>query len=94
MVESLLRFMQEYDSLTGGGSALDVGPHFPVHEFSIRRSEQVETEGAYGFLPSTAINNMDEFFHYFAIWCAFTGVLLCCPPPRHTPHPGHAVDLP
>ncbi len=83
MVESLLQFMQEYDSLAGGGSALDwggyVGPYSPAHEASIRRIEQVEGEGVYGFLPSTVINNTDEFFHYFAIWCTFSGVLLLSP---------------
>lgn len=25
------------------------------------------------------VENTDEFFHYFAIWCAFSGVLLISP---------------
>ncbi|WP_297233949.1 hypothetical protein [uncultured Flavonifractor sp.] len=83
MVESLLQFMQEYDNLAGGGSALDwggdVGSYSPAHEASIRRIEGIEAEGVYGFLSSTMINNTDEFFHYFAIWCAFSGVLLLSP---------------
>lgn len=83
MVESLLQFMQEYDSLAGGGSALDWGGGIsedsPAHQASVRRIEQAEAEGVYGFLPSTVINNTDEFFHYFAIWCAFSGVLLISP---------------
>lgn len=83
MVESLLQFMQEYDNLTGGGSALDwggdVGSYSPAHEASIRRIEGIEAEGVCGFLSSTMINNTDEFFHYFAIWCAFSGVLLLSP---------------
>lgn len=83
MVESLLQFMQEYDSLAGGGSALDWGGGIsedsPAHQASVRRIEQAEAEGVYGFLPSTVINNTDEFFHYFATWCAFSGVLLISP---------------
>ena len=83
VVESLLQFMQEYDNLAGGGSALDwggdVGSYSPAHEASIRRIEGIEAEGVCGFLSSTMINNTDEFFHYFAIWCAFSGVLLLSP---------------
>lgn len=83
MVESLLQFMQEYDSLAGGGSALDWGGGIsedsPAHQASVRRIERAEAQGVYGFLPSTVVENTDEFFHYFAIWCAFSGVLLISP---------------
>ena len=83
MVESLLQFMQEYDSLAGGRSALfwggDIGEDSLSHQASVRRIEQTEAQGVYGFLPSTVINNTDEFFHYFAIWCTFSGVLLLSP---------------
>lgn len=76
MVESLLQFMQEYDSLAGGGSALDWGGGIsedsPAHQASVRRIERAEAQGVYGFLPSTVVENTDEFFHYFAIWCAFS----------------------
>lgn len=83
MVESLLQFMQEYDSLAGGGSALDWGGGIsedsPAHQASVRRIEQAEAQGVYGFLPSMVKDSTDSFFHYFAIWCAFSGVLLISP---------------
>lgn len=83
MLGSLVEFMGEYDYLSGGGSILDWGGDIsedsPAHQASVRRIEQAEAEGVYGFLPSTVINNTDEFFHYFAIWCAFSGVLLISP---------------
>lgn len=83
MVESLLQFMQEYDNLAGGGSALFWGGGISedslAHEASVRRIKQIEAEGVYGFLPNTVVNNTDAFFHYFAIWCVFSGVLLLSP---------------
>ena len=83
MLGSLVEFMGEYDYLSGGGSILDWGGDIsedsPAHQASVRRIERAEAQGVYGFLPSTVVENTDEFFHYFAIWCAFSGVLLISP---------------
>lgn len=83
MLGSLVEFMEEYDFLSGGGSILDWGGGIsedsPAHQASVRRIERAEAQGVYGFLPSTVMENTDEFFHYFAIWCAFSGVLLLSP---------------
>lgn len=84
-IESLLQFMQAYDYLAGGGSALDWGGEinsddYPAaHVASVRRIEAMERAGVYGFLPNTVVNNTDSFFHYFAIWCVFSAVLLLSP---------------
>lgn len=84
-IESLLQFMQAYDYLAGGGSALDWGGEinsddYPAaHEASVRRIEAMERAGVYGFLPNSLVNNTDSFFHYFAIWCVFSAVLLLSP---------------
>ena len=83
MLGSLVEFMEEYDFLSGGGSILDWGGGIsedsPAHQASVRRIERAEAQGVYGFLPSSVMENTDEFFHYFAIWCAFSGVLLISP---------------
>ena len=83
MLGSLVEFMEEYDFLSGGGSILDWGGGIsedsPAHQASVRRIERAEAQGVYGFLPSTVMENTDEFFHDFAIWCAFSGVLLLSP---------------
>lgn len=83
MLGSLVEFMEEYDFLNGGGSVLDWGgdisPDSPAHQASVQRIEQAEAEGVYGFLPSMVKGSTDSFFHYFAIWCAFSGVLLISP---------------
>ena len=83
MLGSLVEFMKEYDFLNGGGSVLDWGgdisPDSPANQASVQRIEQAEAEGIYGFLPSMVKDSTDSFFHYFAIWCAFSGVLLISP---------------
>ena len=66
MIQSLIQFMEAYDALA-------------ADQASVQRSETVEEQGGYGFLPSIVTNNTDEFFRYFAIWCAFSGVLLLSP---------------
>lgn len=82
-LSSLVEFMEEYDFLNGGGSVVDwggeIGEDSPAHQASVRRIEQAEGEGIYGFLPSMVKDSTDNFFHYFAIWCAFSGVLLLSP---------------
>ncbi|MCI7658549.1 hypothetical protein, partial [Flintibacter sp.] len=83
MLGSLVEFMGEYDYLSGGGSILDWGGDIsedsPAHQASVQRIEQAEAQGVYGFLPSMVKDSTDSFFHYFAIWCAFSGVLLISP---------------
>lgn len=83
MLGSLVEFMKEYDFLNGGGSVLDWGgdisPDSPANQASVQRIEQAEAEGIYGFLPSMVKDSTDSFSHYFAIWCAFSGVLLISP---------------
>ena len=67
-----------------GGSAIDTGasidPPSPAAKASIRRITQAEeNKDAYGFLPSSMVNDIDAFFHYFAIWCSFSTILLLAP---------------
>ncbi|WP_130871179.1 ABC transporter permease [Intestinimonas massiliensis (ex Afouda et al. 2020)] len=82
-IESLLQFMENYDTLAAGevpeAWGGEVGDYSPAHQPSIRRVEDVRAEGVYGFLPGTVTNNTDNFFHYFAIWCVFSAVLLLSP---------------
>ena len=83
MVESLMEFMENYDTLAEGEEPEiwggRVGEYSPAHQPSIRRVEEVRAAGVFGFLPSAAINSADNFFHYFAIWCVFSAVLLLSP---------------
>ena len=83
MVESLVEFMENYDTLAEGeGPEIwggEVGEYSPAHQPSIQRAEEVRAAGVFGFLPSAAINSADNFFHYFAIWCVFSAVLLLSP---------------
>lgn len=83
MVESLVEFMENYDTLAEGeGPEIwggEVGEYSPAHQPSIQRVEEVRAAGVFGFLPSAAINSADNFFHYFAIWCVFSAVLLLSP---------------
>lgn len=83
MVEELIRFMENYDTLAAGETPEvwggEVGEYSPAHQPSIRRVETVRTEGVFGFLPIAAIDSADNFFHYFAIWCVFSAVLLISP---------------
>lgn len=83
MLGSLIRFMENYDALAEGQEpevwGREVGPHSPAHQLSVRQVEDAKTEGVHGFLPGSVIDNTDKFFHYFAIWCAFSGVLLLSP---------------
>ncbi len=80
----LISFMDNYDRLAAGGSAIDTGasidPPSPAAKASIRRITQAEeNKDAYGFLPSSMVNDIDAFFHYFAIWCSFSTILLLAP---------------
>lgn len=83
MLSSLVEFMEEYDFLNGGGSVVDwggdIGEDSPAHQASVRRIQEAEAEGVYGFLPSMVKDSTNNFFHYFAIWCTFSGVLLISP---------------
>lgn len=83
MVEELIRFMENYDTLAAGETPEvwggEVGEYSPAHQPGIRRVETVRTEGVFGFLPIAAIDSADNFFHYFAIWCVFSAVLLISP---------------
>lgn len=83
MVKSLFQFVTCYDTLASGGSSLDWGgeiaPYSPAHEASVRRIEDMEAEGVYGFLPNSVMDSTDEFFYFFSIWCAFSAVLLLSP---------------
>lgn len=83
MVEELIEFMENYDTLAAGETPEvwggEVGEYSPAHQPSIRRVETVRTEGVFGFLPIAAIDSADNFFHYFAIWCVFSAVLLISP---------------
>ena len=83
IVESLIQFMENYDTLAAGEAPEfwggEVGEYSPAHQPSIQRVEDVRAEGVFGFLPSAAINSADNFFHYFAIWCVFSAVLLLSP---------------
>ena len=83
IVESLIQFMENYDTLAAGEAPEfwggEVGEYSPAHQPSIQRVEDVRAEGVFGLLPSAAINSADNFFHYFAIWCVFSAVLLLSP---------------
>lgn len=83
IVESLIQFMENYDTLAAGEAPEfwggEVGEYSPAHQPSIQRVEDVRAEGVFGFLPSAAIGSADNFFHYFAIWCVFSAVLLLSP---------------
>lgn len=83
MVESLIQFMENYDTLAAGKKpevwGSEVGPGSPAHQPSIRRVEDARADGVFGFLPIAAIDSTDNFFHYFAIWCVFSAVLLLSP---------------
>ena len=83
MVEELIRFMENYDTLAEGEVPEvwggEVGEYSPAHQPSIQRVEDVRAEGVFGFLPIAAIDSADNFFHYFAIWCVFSAVLLLSP---------------
>ena len=101
IVESLIQFMENYDTLAAGEAPEfwggEVGEYSPAHQPSIRRVEEVRAAGVCGFLPSAAINSADNFFHYFAFWCVFSAVLLLSPTSgagRPPPHQSHAVDFP
>ena len=83
MVEELIGFMENYDTLAAGETPEvwggEVGDYSPAHQPSIQRVENVRAEGVFGFLPVAAIDSADNFFHYFAIWCVFSAVLLLSP---------------
>lgn len=83
IVESLIQFMENYDTLAAGEAPEfwggEVREYSPAHQPSIQRVEEVRAAGVFGFLPSAAINSADNFFHYFAIWCVFSAVLLLSP---------------
>ena len=83
MLGSLIRFMENYDALAEGEKTeawgREVGAHSPAHQASVRRIQETEAEGVYGFLPNMVKDSTDNFFHYFAIWCAFSGVMLLSP---------------
>lgn len=83
MVEELIRFMENYDTLAAGETPEvwggEVGDYSPAHQPSVQRVEDVRAEGVFGFLPVAAIDSADNFFHYFAIWCVFSAVLLLSP---------------
>lgn len=83
MVEELIRFMENYDTLAAGETPEvwggEVGEYSPAHQPSVQRVEDVRAEGVFGFLPVAAIDSADNFFHYFAIWCVFSAVLLLSP---------------
>lgn len=83
MVEELIEFMENYDTLAAGETPEvwggEVGDYSPAHQPSVQRVEDVRAEGVFGFLPVAAIDSADNFFHYFAIWCVFSAVLLLSP---------------
>ena len=84
MVESLVEFMERYDALAAGASAVDWGGYIeepsPASAGSIERVQAVEAgPNAFGFLPPCVIQSTNSFFHYFAIWCVFSAVLLLSP---------------
>lgn len=83
MVEELIEFMENYDTLAAGETPEvwggEVGEYSPAHQPSVQRVEDVRAEGVFGFLPVAAIDSADNFFHYFAIWCVFSAVLLLSP---------------
>ena len=83
MVEELLQFMENYDTLAAGETPEvwggEVGTGSPAHQPSVQRVEDVRAKGVFGFLPVAAIDSADNFFHYFAIWCVFSAVLLLSP---------------
>lgn len=82
-IESLLQFMENYDTLAEGEVPEvwggEVGEYSPAHQPSVQRVEDVRAEGVSGFLPAAAIGSADNFFHYFAIWCVFSAMLLLSP---------------
>lgn len=82
-IEALLQFVENYDTLAAGEKpevwGSEVGEYSPAHQPSVQRVEDVRTEGVSGFLPAAAIGSADDFFHYFAIWCVFSAVLLLSP---------------
>ena len=82
-IEALLQFVENYDTLAAGEKPEvwggEVGEYSPAHQPSVQRVEDVRTEGVSGFLPAAAIGSADDFFHYFAIWCVFSAVLLLSP---------------
>lgn len=83
MLGSLIQFMENYDALAEGEKTeawgREVGAHSPAHQASVQRIQETEAEGVYGFLPNMVKDSTDNFFHYFAIWCAFSGVMLLSP---------------
>ncbi len=83
-IGELITFMNNYDRLANGGSVVDIGaaitPPSPAADASIQRILRVENnKDAYGFLPSSIVSDTDAFFHYFAIWCSFSTILLLAP---------------
>ena len=82
-LDELTDFMGNYDTLAAGGTPEfwgdEVGEYSPAHQPSIRRTEGVERAAVRGILPRALVGSADSFFHYFAIWCVFSAVLLLSP---------------
>lgn len=82
-IQTMTEFMARYDRLAAGGSKADWGDDMegdtPFQAAERQRIQDMQAEGFRGFLPSTVLDYTDEFFHYFAIWCVFSVVLLLSP---------------
>ena len=82
-LDELTEFMENYDTLAAGGTpgvwGTEVGPYSPAHGPSIRRLDGIERTEVRGILPRALVVSADDFFHYFAIWCVFSAVLLLSP---------------
>lgn len=82
-IEALETFMERYDQLAAGDeSALGHVTDYPdwVAEREARRlAKAAARPEAFGFLPGGVVSSTNNFFHYFAIWCSFSAVLLLSP---------------
>ena len=84
IIHEFIIFLDEYDELAHGGSALDKGAGIfsseTLENLSIRRIREIESSSEiYGFLPNSEINSTNKFFNYLSIWCVFSTVLLISP---------------
>lgn len=82
-IEALETFLERYDRLAAGdASALGHVADWPdwVAEWETQRLEEAAARPeAFGFLPGGVVSSTNNFFHYFAIWCSFSAVLLLSP---------------
>lgn len=82
-IEALETFLEQYDRLAAGEAlALGLVTDYPdrlarLEEARIRAAGALPS--AFGFLPGGVVSDTNDFFHYFAIWCSFSGVLLLAP---------------